>query len=179
MRTLAALAVPVIAEEHGPWAASLRPYLSPLGNSRCRRNGPRPCFDRFIQNARPGGLAAGNEDQRPDEDQPELNAGVGLGVMLRRMVGMILGMSGVASSNVSMMPGGFVVTTLVMLCSLGVMLGCLFVVFGGFLVVVRSLMVRHVNLHFPSCWWTCHRRLLMERARGGPPSVRRDSSENL
>jgi len=64
---------------------------------------------------------------------------VGLGVMLRRMVGMILGMSGVASSNVSMMPGGFVVTTLVMLCSLGVMLGCLFVVFGGFLVVVRSL----------------------------------------
>jgi hypothetical protein len=85
--------------------------------------------------------------------------------MLRCMVGMILGMSGMTSRRVSMMPGGFVVTILVMLCSLGVVLGCLFVVFGGFLVVVRSLMVRHVNLHVPSCWWTCHRRLLMERAR--------------
>jgi hypothetical protein len=72
--------------------------------------------------------------------------------MLRCMVGMILRMCGMPSSSVSMMPGGFVVTILVMLCGLAVMLGCLFVVFGGFLVVVRSLMVRHF------AWWAAIRQ---------------------
>lgn len=64
------------------------------------------------------------------------------------MVGVISGMSGMTSSSVSMMCGGFVGVILVMLCSFGVMLGRLFVVFSGLPVVGRSLMIRHFNLHF-------------------------------
>jgi hypothetical protein len=87
------------------------------------------------------------------------------GVKLRCFVGVIFGMSGMTSGSVSMMRGGFVLIILVMLCSFGVMLGRLVVVFSGLLVVVRSLMVRHFNLHFSSRWWTRQRRLLMERAQ--------------
>jgi hypothetical protein len=68
--------------------------------------------------------------------------------MLRCFVGVIFGMSGMTSGSVSMMRGGFVVIILMMLCSFGVMLGRLFVVFSGLLVVGRPLMVRHFNLHF-------------------------------
>ena len=118
----------------------------------------------LIQSPRPGSLATGSEDQRPDQVHPELGACVRLGVMLRCVVGVIFGVGGVTSGSVSMMPGRLVVTVLMMLRSFGVILGRLFMVFSGLLVVVRSLVVRHVNLHFSSRWWTSHRRLL-ERGR--------------
>lgn len=98
--------------------------------------------------ARPGKPAAGHDDQRPDQDHPELDAGVRLGVKLRGFIGVIFGVSGMPGGSVSMMRGSFVFIILMMLCSFGVMLGRVFVVFSGLLVVGRSLMFRHCNLHF-------------------------------
>lgn len=75
-----------------------------------------------------------------------------LGVKLRRFVSVIFGVSRMTSSSVSMMRGGFVFSILMMLRSFGMMLGRVFVVFSGLLVVVRSLMMRHFNLHVSSRW---------------------------
>ncbi len=86
-----------------------------------------------------------------------------LGVKFRCFVGVIFGMNGMTGGSVSMMRGRFVVVILMVLCSFGVMLGRMFVVLSGLLVVGRSLVVRHFNLHFSSRWWTCQRRLFVER----------------
>jgi hypothetical protein len=69
-------------------------------------------------------------------------------VVLRWFVGVMLGMSGMTSSSVSMMRGGFVGIILMMLCSFGVMLGRVFAVLGGVLMLVRSLMIRNFSIHF-------------------------------
>jgi hypothetical protein len=69
-------------------------------------------------------------------------------MVLRGLVGMILGMRGVTGCSVSMVPSGFVVTILVMLCSFRVMLSCHFVVFSSLFVMGCAFMVRHSDLLF-------------------------------
>jgi hypothetical protein len=122
--------------------------MTALLNDRLAELGAPFCFDHLIRSARGRSPAAGHEYQRPDRDHPELDLGVRLGVMLRCFVGVIFGMSGMTSSSVSVMRGGFVIIILMMLRSFGVMLGRLFVVLSSLLVVGRSFMVRHFNLHF-------------------------------
>jgi hypothetical protein len=107
-------------------------------------------------------LAAGHEYQRPARDHPQLDLGVRLGVVLRCCVGVMFGMRSMTSGSVSMMRGGFMVIILMMLCSFGVMLGRVFVVLGGLLVVRCSLMILHFNLHFFESLVDRQRRLVME-----------------
>jgi hypothetical protein len=66
-----------------------------------------------------------------------------LGVMLRRVVGVVLGMSRMTAGGMSMMRGGFVVALFMILSRLLMMLGGLFVMLSRLLVVRGSFVVRH------------------------------------
>jgi hypothetical protein len=80
---------------------------------------------------------------------------VGFGVVLRGLVGMVLGLHGVAVRGMRMVSRRLVVAGLVLNRGLAMMLGRGFVVFSGLLVVFGALVFCHCRFPVPD-WSRVH-----------------------
>jgi hypothetical protein len=70
-------------------------------------------------------------------------------LMLRRRFSMLCGQQMVSVCQMSMMACHFVRTCFMVLCSLPMMTGCVFVVLSGFRVMLRAFMFSHCLSSFP------------------------------
>jgi len=71
---------------------------------------------------------------------------VGVGVMLGGFTGVMRRMQSMAMGDVRMVGGFFVVPLLVVMGSFAVVCGCMFVVFGGFSMVIGSFVLHRIFL---------------------------------